>query len=191
MVAGDDDAPPEARPAGLDNLVFLCRALNEASARYVVIGGMAIIEAGFVRATEDIDLLVEASPQNLARVRTAMMALPHGAVCDVADGDLDAYVVVRVADEFVVDLMKAACGVEYERARHFITSPRGTVTPRAPTHRQGGRSGRRSVQHRLARHCPALVVKRRGRRGEAQRTRKCGAGSGHGLRRAHRPWRGR
>ena len=120
MVAGDDDAPPEARPAGLDDLVFLCRALNEAGARYVVIGGMAIIEAGFVRATEDIDLLVEASPQNLARVRTAMMALPDGAVRDVADGDLDAYVVVRVADEFVVDLMKAACGVEYERARHFI-----------------------------------------------------------------------
>jgi len=35
-------------------------------------------------------------------------------------GDLDNYVVVRVADEFVVDLMKAACGVEYERARQLI-----------------------------------------------------------------------
>lgn len=120
MVAGDDDPPPEARPAGLDDLVFLCRVLNEASARYVVVGGMAIIQAGFVRATEDIDLLVDASPENLARLRTAMMALPDGAVRDVADGDLDAYVVVRVADEFVVDLMKAACGIEYERARHSV-----------------------------------------------------------------------
>lgn len=120
MVAGNDDAPPQARPAGLDDLVFLCRALNEAGARYVVVGGMAIIQAGFVRATEDIDLLVEATPQNLARVRTAMMALPDGAVRDVEEGDLDNYVVVRVADEFVVDLMKAACGVEYERARQLI-----------------------------------------------------------------------
>ena len=28
--------------------------------------------------------------------------------------------VVRIADEFVVDLLKAACGVEYEEARDLI-----------------------------------------------------------------------
>jgi len=117
---GDDDPPPEARPAGLDDLVFLCRELNQADARYVVVGGMAIIQAGFVRATAVINLLVDASVENLTRLRRAMMALPDGAVRDVEDGDLDTYVVVRVADEFVVDLMKAACGIEYDRARHSV-----------------------------------------------------------------------
>ena len=28
--------------------------------------------------------------------------------------------VVRIADEFVVDLFKAACGVEYEKARDLV-----------------------------------------------------------------------
>jgi len=115
MVASDD-GPPESRPPRLTDLVALCRHLNEEHARYIVIGGMAIIQAGYVRATEDIDLLVDTTPANLARVREALRSLPDKAVNDMADGDLDQYVVVRVADEIVVDLMKAACGIEYEEA---------------------------------------------------------------------------
>ncbi len=71
---------------------------------------------GFVRATEDIDLLVDASRENFDKIKTAMLGLPDGAIRDVRPGDLDQYVVVRVGDEFVVDLMKAACGVEYAEA---------------------------------------------------------------------------
>ena len=115
-----DDGPLEARPPRLTDLVALCRHLNEAGARYVVIGGMAIIQAGFVRATDDIDLLVETTPDNQQRLRRALMTLPDGAVRDMTDTDLDSYVVVRVADEIVVDLMKAACGIEYLEASRFI-----------------------------------------------------------------------
>jgi len=39
------------------------------------------------------------------------MGLADQAVRDMADDDLERYAVVRVADEFVVDLMKAACGI--------------------------------------------------------------------------------
>lgn len=120
MVDEDDGTPLEARPAGLDDLVALCRSLNREGARYVVIGGMAIIQAGFVRATEDIDLLVEVSPTNLERIRRALMDLPDQAVRDMTDDDVDQYAVVRVADEFVVDLMKAACGVAYGEASSMV-----------------------------------------------------------------------
>lgn len=119
MVAPDDGAP-EARPPRLTDLVALCRRLNEEGTRYVVIGGMAIIQAGFVRATEDIDLLVDASPDNIATLRRALLSLPDRAVEEMADGDLDQYVVVRVADEIVVDLMKAACGIEYAEAAQMV-----------------------------------------------------------------------
>ena len=115
MVAPDDGAP-EARPPRLTDLVALCRPLNDEGARYVVIGGMAIIQAGFVRATEVIDLLVATSRENITHVRAALQSLPDRAIDEMADSDLDSYVVVRVADEIVVDLMKAACGIEYEEA---------------------------------------------------------------------------
>jgi hypothetical protein len=35
----------------------------------------------------------------------------------LAADDLDRYTVVRVADEIVVDLMKSACGIDYEAAK--------------------------------------------------------------------------
>ena len=120
MVDPNDGAPPESRPPQLADLVALCRSLNREAARYIVIGGMAMIQAGFVRATEDIDLLVDTAPDNLQRLRRALLDLPDRAVQDMGDGDLDRYVVVRIADEFVVDLLKTACGVDYEEARAHI-----------------------------------------------------------------------
>jgi hypothetical protein len=112
---------PEPRIPTVDDLLLLCRLLNEVGARYVVIGGWAIIQHGFGRATGDIDLLVDASPENFARIQKAMSALPDGAIREVQPGDLDQYVVIRVCDEFVIDLMKAACGVEYVEASRFIS----------------------------------------------------------------------
>jgi hypothetical protein len=85
----DADTPLEARPPLLEDLVALCSALNRENARYVVLGGMAVIQAGFVRATNDIDLLIDTSPENQERVRRALMVLPDGAVRDMAPDDLD------------------------------------------------------------------------------------------------------
>jgi len=116
MVDPDDGAGLESRPPLLEDLLTICRALNERGARYVVVGGMAVIHAGFVRATEDIDLLVEDSPENFERIQAALSVLPDKAVREVRPTDLDRYVVVRVADEVVVDLMKSACGVDYAEA---------------------------------------------------------------------------
>ena len=99
----DADQAPEARPPLLEDLVSLCRDLNHEGARYVVIGGMAIIQAGFGRATNDIDLLIDTSQDNQDRVRKALMALPDQAVRDMTPDDLEKYVVVRVADEIVIE----------------------------------------------------------------------------------------
>ena len=120
MDPGDADEAPEARPPLLSDLVALCRNLNAAGARYVVIGGMAVIQAGFPRATGDIDLLIDTSSENQAHVRDALMKLPDQAVRDMAADDIDRYAVVRVADEFVVDLMKAACGIDYDEANREV-----------------------------------------------------------------------
>jgi len=77
---------------------------------------MAINQLGLIRATEDIDLLIEPSRENQERVRTALEILPDKAVRELLPDDLDNYLVVRVADEIVVDLMLKACGVSYEEA---------------------------------------------------------------------------
>ena len=111
--------PPPRSPED-DDLVRLCAALNAEAARYLVVGGMAMNQHGMLRATADIDLLLEGSRENQKRVLKALEILPDKAVREVRENDLDEYTVVRVADEIVVDLMLAACGVTYEDAANEI-----------------------------------------------------------------------
>ena len=91
----------------------ICRELNRLGARYVVIGGFAIIHHGFPRLTYDIDLLIETTPENEARVIEALLILPDKAARELKPGEVGEYGVVRVGDEVLVDLMKSGCGVTY------------------------------------------------------------------------------
>ncbi|MBI2187603.1 MAG: nucleotidyltransferase [Acidobacteria bacterium] len=107
---------PYAREPQVEDLARICRALNDAGARYILIGGFAVIAHGGSRTTKDIDLLVDASPDNIARVKQALRILEDRAIDEVAETDVARYAVVRVADEIVVDLMARACGIEYADA---------------------------------------------------------------------------
>ena len=71
---------------------------------------------GYVRATKDVDLLVDIAPENIRAVKDAMSRLPDNAVALMEDDEVGRYGVVRVADEFVVDLMARACSLDYADA---------------------------------------------------------------------------
>jgi hypothetical protein len=51
----DKNARPEFfRGATFEDLIELCRHLNNAGARYVVIGGFAMIHQGYTRSTNEL-----------------------------------------------------------------------------------------------------------------------------------------
>ena len=109
--------PAECRTPTLADLVALCRRLNEQGARYLVVGGFAIIQHGYMRTTGAIDLLLDGAMDNQQLVRRAMASLPEKAILELGpEEDFRDWVVVRVADEVLVDLMIAACGIEYPEA---------------------------------------------------------------------------
>lgn len=64
----------------------LLTALNAADAKYMLVGGHAVGIFGRPRATKDFDLWIEASPENAARVMTALrdFGAPLG---DVTEND--------------------------------------------------------------------------------------------------------
>jgi hypothetical protein len=115
---------PLSRAPELEDLVALCRSLNREGVRYLLIGGFAVVLHGFARTTKDIDLLIDASDENVAAVKRALSSLPDNAAADIRDADVRQYTVVRVADEIVVDLMAAACGVTYQQAMQQDTEVR-------------------------------------------------------------------
>ena len=114
---GSGSKLPEGNRAPTDgDLATICARLNERGARYVVVGGHAIIHAGYLRFTGDIDLLVEASLENEAKVYDALTHLEDRAVLELDPGDLAKYIVLRVSDEVLVDLMAATSGIAYAEA---------------------------------------------------------------------------
>ncbi len=107
-----------SRAPEFEDLISLCRKLNEASVAYVLIGGFAMILQGSVRTTKDIDLLVDPIASNIQKLKKALSTLPDNAVAEIADSDVEKYEVVRVADEIVVDLMAKACGIAHSHEGH-------------------------------------------------------------------------
>lgn len=57
---------------GRDEILRVLQALDDAGVDYVLIGGMALGFHGIVRATEDMDLLVRASRENIRRLQIAL-----------------------------------------------------------------------------------------------------------------------
>lgn len=122
----DDEIPDgetselTCRPPLEDDLIALCRRLNELGARYVVVGGFAISQAGYGRPTGDIDFVIDTDLKNEALVYRALEILPDKAVRQLEPGDVAKYIVVRVGDEVMVDLMRSAAGIDYAEAARDV-----------------------------------------------------------------------
>jgi hypothetical protein len=151
----DQNAGPErpaenliSRPPTEEDLVALCRELNRRGAKYVVVGGFAVIAAGLPRMTTDVDLMVAVDLENEAKVFSALSTLPDNAVRELQPGELQQYNVIRVGDEIVVDLLRSAGGIDYAEAEKNVVvrdlggvpipfaSPRLLWRMKAVTHRE-------------------------------------------------------
>lgn len=55
-----------------DEIIRVLRAFEERGLEYVLIGASAMAFHGLVRATEDLDLFIRATPENIERLRQAL-----------------------------------------------------------------------------------------------------------------------
>ena len=111
-----------ARPATVADLKLLIGSLNKEGVEYLLVGAYALFALGYQRATTDIDLLVPRSAEAGERVKRALLALPDGAAKDLDPSWFASDETIRVADEFVVDILFNACGETYASLQpHAVT----------------------------------------------------------------------
>jgi hypothetical protein len=95
--------------SAFEKLSQLLRALNVEGVRYVLFGGQAVNLHGIARFTEDIDLFVEPTADNIGRLRRALTDVWNDPEIDkICIEDLAGeYAVVRYGtpDGFAVDLV--------------------------------------------------------------------------------------
>lgn len=107
----------QSRAATVEDLKLVVRALNDQQVDYLLIGGYALYAHGYQRATVDIDFVFPRSRDTGASVKRALLALPDRAARDIDPAWFEEGSTIRVADEFVVDLMFNACGETFETLR--------------------------------------------------------------------------
>jgi hypothetical protein len=96
--------------------VTVCRLLNAAGAKYVVVGAFALALHGVVRATKDIDILIEPTLDNARRTLKALEGLTWGVARELDPADVVNKPITIVGDEPRVDLLTLAWSVRYADA---------------------------------------------------------------------------
>ena len=106
-----------------DPLLRLLSRLRDEKVEYVLVGGQAVRLNGYLRATEDVDLLVRPTRVNGERIIRALDFLDSSRELEAAwfvpdvDGSVDN---IRVADDLLVDLLFAANGETYESVQPYV-----------------------------------------------------------------------
>jgi tRNA A37 N6-isopentenylltransferase MiaA len=107
------------RPATTTDLMNLIKSLNEKGAQYILVGGYALYTHGIHRTTEDIDILVPADKEAAKPVIEALMMLPDKTARELEPAWFEEGENIRLADEFVVDLILSTCQQTYDTLKQY------------------------------------------------------------------------
>lgn len=110
-VGGESVGPPFRT-----ELAEVCWRLNEAGARYLVVGARALQLWGSARATRDIDILIEPTEDNARRVLDALATFGYGFAKEWAAAEVARKFVTIIGDSPRVDILTVAWSVRYRDA---------------------------------------------------------------------------
>ncbi len=98
----------------------VCALLNAAEARYVVVGATAMQLWGTSRSTRDVDVLIEPTLDNAARVLDALARLPFGVATELTPHEILSRGVTMIGDIPNVDVLTRAWNVRWPEASRAI-----------------------------------------------------------------------
>jgi hypothetical protein len=83
----------------------LLESLVQAQVKFALAGGLAVCLNGFVRTTDDVDILIDNSPDNIARLTSVLADFGDGFGKDLTASDLtNEPGAVRIYEDFILDI---------------------------------------------------------------------------------------
>ena len=92
----------------LNNFNAIIKALNQFEVDYILIGGYAVILHGLPRTTQDMDLIIKMSGENIKNLQTALRSVYNDSeINEINFEELKKYAVIRYGtpDNFNIDIM--------------------------------------------------------------------------------------
>jgi len=100
----------------LNRLLDVFRSFRQHDVKYVVIGGIASVLYGVPRATFDMDILIEATPENASRLLHALLDAGLGTASLTSPEDLLAHEITIFRDRVRIDVQTSTPGLRFEQA---------------------------------------------------------------------------
>jgi hypothetical protein len=100
----------------LNRLQDVFRCFEAREVRYLVIGGIAAILYGVPRATFDLDILIEATPENAERLLAALLDAGLGTASLTSAAGLLANEITVFEDRVRIDVQTSTPGIYFEDA---------------------------------------------------------------------------
>ncbi len=91
-----------------DDFLKVLKAFEQHEVEYVLIGGVAVILHGLGRLTQDVDVFVKLTPENIAKLQAALRSLYNDeAIDEITLNELHDYPVIRYGTpgDFYIDIM--------------------------------------------------------------------------------------
>jgi hypothetical protein len=100
----------------LNRLKDVFASFQKHDVRYVVIGGVAAILHGVPRATFDLDILVEATPDNARRLLDALLEAGLGTAALTTEKELLSNEITVFKDKVRIDVQTSTPGLSFRQA---------------------------------------------------------------------------
>ena len=100
----------------LNRLQDVFKSFQQHDVKYVVIGGIASILHGVPRATFDLDVLIEATPENTKRLLDALSDAGLGTAALTTVDDLLAHEITIFQDRVRLDVQTSTPGIDFDKA---------------------------------------------------------------------------
>jgi tRNA nucleotidyltransferase/poly(A) polymerase len=98
----------------LNQLQGVYSSLHKHQVRYVTIRGIAAILHGVPRATFDLDILIEATPENAQRLLDALLDAGFGTAALTTAEQLSAHEITIFRDRVQIDVQTSTPGIKFE-----------------------------------------------------------------------------
>ncbi len=97
----------------LNRLRDVFESLNDHEVRYLIIGGIAAVLHGVPRATFDLDILIDATPENARRLLEALTRAGLGTAELTTAEELLAHEITVFKDRVRIDVQRSTPGLDF------------------------------------------------------------------------------
>lgn len=95
--------------------------LSQAKIEFITVGGIACVMNGYVRATEDVDILINRTPKNISKLLSFLKNYGEGFGKELNEADFsDEEGAIRVIEKFPIDIFVVMGGRHYQDLIKYV-----------------------------------------------------------------------